>query len=145
MPKQAFPEPTVGALIINPEGKMFLMQSHKWRDRWVIPGGHIELGERIEEALVREVEEETGLKIYDIQFLLYQEFVYDEAFWKRRHFIFFDFTCKTSMDEVKLNSEGQVYQWVTVEEALELPIDTYTKRMLQVYLEKQNGKQRPNG
>ena len=136
MSKQKFPEPTVGALILNPDGMMFLMQSHKWRDGWVIPGGHIELGERIEEALIREVEEETGLTVYDIEFLLFQEFVYDEAFWKPRHFIFFDFVCKTDMEEVKLNSEGQAYQWVTVEEALRLPIDAYTRRMLHVYLEK---------
>jgi nucleoside triphosphatase len=136
MPKQKFPEPTVGAMILNQDGKMFLMQSHKWRDGWVIPGGHIELGERMEEALVREVEEETGLKIDDIEFLLFQEFVYGEAFWKPMHFIFFDFLCKTKSTEVRLNSEGQAYRWVTVEEALEMPIDAYTRRMLGVYLEK---------
>ena len=135
MPEQNFPEPTVGALIINPEGKLFLMQSHKWRDGWVIPGGHIELGERMEEALTREVEEETGLEIYDIHFLLFQEFVYDEAFWKPQHFIFFDYVCRTDMNEVRLNSEGQAYQWVTVEEALQLPVDAYTRRMLAAYIE----------
>ena len=45
MNEQRYPEPTVGALILGPEGKLFLMQSHKWRDKYVIPGGHIELGE----------------------------------------------------------------------------------------------------
>ena len=95
MPKQQYPEPTVGALILNPEGKLFLMRSHKWRDGYVIPGGHIELGERMEQALHREILEETGLKIHDVAWLCTQEFVYDDAFWKRRHFIFFDFTCRT--------------------------------------------------
>ena len=51
MPEQQYPEPTVGALIFNPEGKVFLMRSHKWRGKWVLPGGHIELGERMEDAL----------------------------------------------------------------------------------------------
>jgi nucleoside triphosphatase len=135
MSKQQFPEPTVGALIFNPKGQLFLMRSHKWRHRWVIPGGHIELGERLEQALVREVQEETGLEIFDIQFLMFQEFIYDEAFWKERHFIFFDYTCKTNMEQARLNSEAQAYQWVTLEQALELPIDEYTRRAIWKYQE----------
>jgi nucleoside triphosphatase len=138
MPEQQFPEPTVGALIINAEGKLFLMRSHKWRDGWVVPGGHIELGERMDEALRREVKEETGLEIYDIQFLLYQEFVYDEAFWERRHFIFFDYQCRTDMEEARLNSEAQEYQWVTAEKAFDLPMDAYTKRVIEKYLERRS-------
>lgn len=144
MPKQQFPEPTVGALIINSEGKLFLMQSHKWRGRWVMPGGHIELGERMEEALRREIKEETGLEIYDIQFLLHQEFIYDEAFWEQRHFIFFDYACKTNMAEVELNSEAQAYQWITVENALDLPIDAYTRRAIETYIERHTLQSKPS-
>jgi nucleoside triphosphatase len=141
MAEQQFPEPTVGALIIDAEGRLFLMRSHKWRDRWVVPGGHIELGERIEQALRREVKEETGLEIYGIEFLLYQEFVYDEAFWERRHFIFFDFQCRTDMEDVRLNSEAQEYQWVAVEKALKLPIDAYTRRAIEKYIERRGSLQ----
>jgi len=133
MPEQQYPEPTVGALIFNPEGKIFLMRSHKWRNKYVIPGGHIELGEKIEDALRREIKEETGLDIYDIEFICVQEFVFDDAFWKKRHFIFLDFACKTNSTEVKLNSEGQEYIWVSVEEALELPIKPYTRKTIKEY------------
>ena len=137
MAKQQYPEPTVGALILNSEDKLFLMRSHKWRDMYVIPGGHIELGERMEEALRREILEETGLEIYDVQFLAFQEFVYDEAFWKRRHFIFFDYVCKTDSLEVTLNDEAQEYVWATVEEALQLPIEPYTRVAIEAYLDKE--------
>lgn len=51
MAEMRFPEPVVGVLIFNTEGKMLLLKSHKWRDKYIIPGGHIELGERIEEAI----------------------------------------------------------------------------------------------
>lgn len=51
MSKQIDPEPTVGALIFNPQGEIFLMKSHKWRNKYVIPGGHIELGETIAATL----------------------------------------------------------------------------------------------
>jgi len=45
------------------------MKSHKWHDAYVIPGGHIELGETAEEALRREIKEETALDIYGIEFI----------------------------------------------------------------------------
>jgi nucleoside triphosphatase len=134
--KQQYPEPTVGALIFNSEDKLFLMRSHKWRGMYVIPGGHVELGERMEDALRREIEEETGLAIYDVVFLAFQEFIHDEAFWKRRHFIFFDYVCKTDASDVRLNDEAQEYVWVTVEEALKLPIEPYTRVAIETYLEK---------
>lgn len=136
MAEQQYPEPTVGALIFGPDDKLLLMRSHKWRDKYVIPGGHIELGERMEDALRREVKEETGLDVYDVEFLCFQEFLYDEAFWEPGHFIFFDYTCRTDATDVRLNAEAEEYVWVAVEEALEFPVDLYTERAIQEYLEK---------
>ena len=136
MAKQKYPEPTVGALIINQEDKMFLMRTHKFRGRYVVPGGHIELGERMEEAVIREVKEETGLDVFDISFLCFQEFVYDDAFWKRRHYIFFDFFCRTDSTEVTLNDEAEEYLWVEPEAALKLEIDGYTGVAIRKYLER---------
>jgi len=134
MPEQQYPEPTVGALIVNPRGQVFLMRSHKWRDHWVLPGGHIELGERMEDALRREVKEETSLDIRDIDFICFQEFIYDERFWQRRHFIFFDYACKTDSAAVTLNDEAQEYVWVTLDEALKMPVEHYTAVALREYL-----------
>lgn len=135
MADQLFPEPTVGALIFNSEGKLFLMRSHKWHDAYVIPGGHIELGETAEDALRREIKEETALDIYDIRFICLQEFIYDSAFWKKRHFIFLDYACKTDSDEVTLNSEGHDHIWAGLDELDRLNIDSYTRNALAKYLE----------
>ncbi len=144
MSQQQFPEPTVGALIIGPQDKLFLMRSHKWRGEYVVPGGHIELGERMEDALKREVREETGLDIYDVQFLCWQEFIYDDAFWKKRHFIFFDYVCRTDETEATLNDEAEAYMWITPQEALALPVEPYTARAIREYL-KQKSKEQPHG
>lgn len=136
MAKQLFPEPTVGALIFNPKGKIFLMKSHKWRNKYVIPGGHIELGEKMEDALRREIKEETGLDIFDIEFIYFTEFIFDRAFWKKRHFIFFDFAAKTKSTKVTLDSEGQEYIWVSSQKVLKLPIEPYTRKVIKEYLKK---------
>ena len=136
-PAQHYPEPTVGALIFDPAGRLFLMQSHKWGGRYVVPGGHVELGETLEAALRREVAEETGLTIHDIRFVGVQEFIYDPAFWQPRHFIFFDFACRADQTEVLLNDEAEEYIWTTVDEALRLPMDPYTERAIRAYLAQQ--------
>ena len=140
--KQQYPEPTVGALIFNQTGKVFLMKSHKWRDQYVIPGGHIELGETMETALRREIQEETGLSIYDIEFASLQEFIFDETFHEKRHFLFIDFICKTKADEsdIVLNDEAQEYVWVSIDEALALPIDPYTRRLIEKVISRTQGR-----
>ncbi len=134
--EQQFPEPIAGAIIFNPEGRIFLMKSHKWGGKYTVPGGHVELGESIEHALIREIKEETGMDIYDIEFLKFQEFIHGKEFWKKRHFIFFDFACRTRSSEVTLNSEAQEHIWTYPEEALKLDIDPYSRQAVEEYLKK---------
>lgn len=134
MAKQQYPEPTVGTLIFNPEGKILLIKSHKWKNKYTVPGGHVELGEKLKEALKREIKEETGLNIYDIKFICFHEFIYSPEFWKKRHFIFFDFSCKTDSNKVTLNNEVEDYIWVRVEDSLKLNIDSYTRKTIEKYI-----------
>ena len=139
MAEQIFPEPTVGVFIFNPSGELLLLKSHKWPGRYVVPGGHVELGERIEEAAFREAKEETGLDVYDLEFILFQEFIHDPSFWKPRHFIFFDYAGKTHSSDVQLNDEAEEYVWVRLEAAVQLPLDAYTRKAIEKLVEKRDG------
>lgn len=132
---QSYPEPTVGGFIINSKGEVLLCHSDKWMDNYTIPGGHIELGERIEDALKREVKEEVGLEVDPVRLLLIQEAIYSEEFYKPRHFIFFDYLCTARSSDVQIdNREIQSYVWVKPEETLEMRVDTFTKRLLKEYI-----------
>jgi 8-oxo-dGTP diphosphatase len=55
----------VGAVIHDPTGRLLLIQRghDPHRGLWSLPGGRIEAGESPEEAVVREVREETGLEV----------------------------------------------------------------------------------
>ena len=139
MAEQQFPEPTVGVFIFNQRGELLLLESHKWPGAYVVPGGHVELGERLEEAAVREAREETGLDVYDLEFINFQQFIYDPAFWKHRHFIFFDFAARTNSTEVVLNDEAQKHIWIEPGCALELKLDSYTRTSIEAYMKK-NGR-----
>jgi len=125
-----YPKPIVGVLIQNPEGKFLIMHGSKFT-HWTIPGGHIEIGESIEEAVKREVKEETGLDVYDIEFVSIEENVFDKDFYKDRkpiHAIFLDYCAKTDEKEVKPDGrEFNEYKWVSLEEIELLDVGKYAK------------------
>lgn len=52
------------AVIVNNEGKI-LLQSRADRDKWGLPGGCQELGERFEDTIIREIKEETNLDVLE--------------------------------------------------------------------------------
>ena len=138
--KQVFPEPTVGALIVNNEGKILLARSHKWFDKYTLPGGHIEVGESMIDAVRREVKEEVGLDVEVVEMLLVQEAIFAPEFYKKKHFIFIDFYCKSKEQQVKLDQdEIQDYIWVYPGAAYNLKLDSFTKKTLDRYLGRGRG------
>src|SRR6266702_1480574 len=83
---QVYPEPTVGALIVNKEGRILLTKSHKWFDKYTLPGGHIEVGETMKEAVIREVKEEVGWEeeaFHLLRFSLQEQRPTGQAGWTR--------------------------------------------------------------
>jgi len=138
--KQVFPEPTVGALIVNNEGRILLAKSHKWFDKYTLPGGHIEVGESTIDAVRREVKEEVGLDVEVVEMLLVQEAIFTPEFYKKKHFIFIDFYCKSKDQQVKLDQdEIQDYIWVYPGAAYNLKLDSFTRKTLDKYLERGRG------
>jgi ADP-ribose pyrophosphatase YjhB (NUDIX family)/phosphoglycolate phosphatase-like HAD superfamily hydrolase len=132
-PRSAFPIPTVGALIRDDSGRMLLFKTAKWSGMWGIPGGKIEWGEPSEVALRREVREETGLEIDRIQFVMVQDSIASTEFYKEAHFILLNYTCLALPDQlVTLNDEAQDFAWVDWEQAFGLPLNTPTRRLLEV-------------
>lgn len=136
MEEKKYPEPVVGALVFNDKGRVLLVKACKWSGKYAIPGGKVEAGEAILGALAREVKEETNLEVDGFVFLGIQEAIFDEGFHKKKHFIFLDYACRVKEGEVVLNDEGIDFVWVRPEEALLLPLVSYTLVTVKSFIEK---------
>jgi nucleoside triphosphatase len=134
---QTYPEATVGALVVNEKGEVLMVRSHKWGDKYTVPGGHIELGERAEDAIRREVKEETGLDAEPVELLIVQQAIYPNHFYKHEHYVFMDYVLNTKSLKVQLDGrELQDYVWVQPQDALKLDLEAYTRNFVVKYLEK---------
>ncbi len=109
--------PSAYALIVH-EGKLLLV-TNRLTHLYALPGGKIELGERMEETLRREVREETGIDIQVKEFCRFEEgFFYFDPLDEAYHSLLFFFRCtprslefsdKWSIDDVEGNPE-----WVDI-------------------------------
>jgi phosphoglycolate phosphatase-like HAD superfamily hydrolase/ADP-ribose pyrophosphatase YjhB (NUDIX family) len=128
--------PTVGALIFNSKNEALMIRTHKWSDKWGIPGGKIKFGETSEAALRREILEETGLKISGIKFVLAQDCIHSKEFYRDAHFVLLNYTCRCAgkNPRVKLNDEGREFRWLKLAGAKKLKLNKPTKILINAVL-----------
>jgi phosphoglycolate phosphatase len=133
---EKFPLATVGALIFNFKNEALLIRTHKWSDKWGIPGGKIKFGETSEAALRREILEETALKISDIQFVLVQDCIHSKEFYRDAHFVLLNYVCRcvAKSPRVKLNDEGRKFRWLKLTDVKKLKLNKPTKILLDAVL-----------
>ena len=134
----ARPVATVGALIYDDEGRILVVRTHKWGNRWGIPGGKIERGESSTAALQREILEETALTLTDIRFMLVQDSIDSPEFLRPAHFILLNYLARATTTHVILNDEAQEFRWLTPTAALALDLNQATRHLVTEVLHSKN-------
>jgi 8-oxo-dGTP diphosphatase len=112
--KPESPKATTAA-IIEKKGKILLTRRAvaPFKGLWCIPGGHIEIGERVEETIRREVKEETGLD-FSPRFFGYFNEIFPELEWYAVVLVF----AGRASGEVRSNEEVSEWKWLLPAEAL---------------------------
>jgi mutator protein MutT len=111
------PKVGVGAVLIH-EGRVLLIRRGKepLRGRWVVPGGTVELGETLEQALVREIEEETGLVVRPREVVAVFDRIHGEKGRVDYHYVIIDYLCDYVAGEAKAGSDAEAVALVAPED-----------------------------
>lgn len=103
----------VAAFVTNSQGQVLMLKSPKHKD-WEFPGGQVEEGETITNAVEREVLEETGIVVKPKSLIG----IYSNT--KRPSILMLDFLCEYISGNPKTSSESTQVEWIDANEALSL-------------------------
>ncbi len=107
------PRVGVGAVIVH-ESRVLLVQRGRepLKGHWSLPGGLIELGESLQNAVVREVEEETGLRVEPLELIELLDRIHREEDRVRYHYVIADYLCRVTGGTLKAASDADAVRWV---------------------------------
>ena len=123
--KRLYPDQPVvgiGAVIVG-EGKIVLIKrgNDPSKGKWSIPGGHVELGENLEAAVIRETKEETCLDVDNPRFIDVVDNVdLDEQGKVKYHYVIIDYLVHIKSGNVAAASDAAELRWVPFDE-----VETY--------------------
>ncbi len=120
MKREYPPRPIVGiGAVIARDGLVLLARrgSEPGRNKWSVPGGLVELGETVEETIVREVKEETNLDVeVDSLVDVVNNLVRDAEGKLRYHFVILDFFAKVKGGSLRAGSDLLEVKWVPLDQ-----------------------------
>jgi len=107
----------VGALIFDGD-KILLVEraGEPLKGYWSLPGGLLETGELIEDAVRREIREETGLDVQLLyRFDIFERIMRDDQGRPEYHYVLVDYICKIVGGEMRPADDVSRVEWVQVE------------------------------
>ena len=124
----------VVGVVQNEAGEILICKMPRERGvfpgQWGLPGGGIEEGETAEAALQRELQEEVGLEVDQIQPLFFTDGTYHKTFpdgsQREIYMLFLLFSCRAASQKVQLNAEFEEYHWVNPEAVKDFDLNVET-------------------
>jgi len=126
----------VGAIVLD-EDRILLVKrgSEPGKGLWSIPGGVVEAGESLKNAVLRELKEETGIEgviegLYDV----FEVIIPDKEGRVHYHYVILDFLVKPLSRIITPGSDVEETKWVRLDEALSMNLTKTTRRLIRKLL-----------
>jgi 8-oxo-dGTP diphosphatase len=115
------PKLTVDAVIVKGDRVVLVKRKNNpFKDYWALPGGFMEYGEKVEDAVLREAKEETGLKVKIIKLTgVYSDPKRDP----RGHIVSVVYLCNKVGGELKADTDAKEVKWFNINEVPQLAFD----------------------
>jgi len=102
------------------------------KDQWSIPGGHLEWGESLHEALLREVHEETGLSVELVGLIDTVDLITEDGSGNvTRHYVLIDFAVRAIGGDLRAGSDAAEARWVPFSQIDDYPLWSETRRIIE--------------
>ena len=145
--KREYPEApivSVGAIILDGDYLVLVRRGKEpWRGLWTFPGGAVELGEPIREAVAREALEETGLlvEVGDV-YTVIDNLVPGEGGLLRYHYVIVDFLARPVGGTLRAGSDVDGARWAGLAELDQLEVTSKAEEIARVLLARPANKER---
>jgi 8-oxo-dGTP diphosphatase len=143
-PKREYPDHPmvgVGGVVID-EGRTLLIRraGPPLKGEWSIPGGLLEVGETLEQGVVRELAEETGLEVRVLELIEVFERIFPappnsdgtpgDATRPQYHFVILDYLCEIHSGTLSAASDALEFAWAREEELAKFDLTAAVMRVL---------------
>ena len=104
----------VGGVVVQGERVLLVRRGKPPRQgEWSIPGGMLELGEKLRDGVSREIEEETGMTVTPLEVLDVFDSITSDADGKTQyHYVLVDYLCRVTGGVLKARDDVSRAEWV---------------------------------
>lgn len=123
----------VGGVVVR-DGAVLLVKraAEPLAGRWSLPGGAVEVGETLEQAVVRELREETGLTVCVVELVeAFDRITRDDDGRARYHYVLLDFLCEAPGGSPIASSDAAAVAWARPDEFAAYGLTSRTRAICQ--------------
>ena len=133
----ASPVVGVGGVVVRDGRALIIRRAHEpRRGEWSIPGGTVEVGERLTEAVRRELLEETGLEVTVGPAIEMFDRIHRDAEGRvRYHFVIVDFRCEAPVGTAVAGTDALDVAWVTADQLESYGVNPHAAAVIRKGLE----------